>query len=131
MTNKEEPGIDRNLEVDLFKLDLILDRLPYNFKLFLGKSIKKIGVNQQLMTYLNHFLIILPIMYQISVDFYYQLETKSFKQVIKDYLSDLEINWYLIPLMVFELILNEVCHQKLKSIKIGGGFLTHKIKTTE
>ena len=23
MTNKEEPGIDRNLDVDLFKLDLI------------------------------------------------------------------------------------------------------------
>lgn len=115
----------------LFKLDLILDRLPYSFKLFLGKSIKKIGLNQKLIRYLNHFLIILPIMYQISVDFYYQLETKSFKQVIKDYLSDLEINWYLIPLMVFELILNELCHQKLKSIKIGGGFLTHKIKTTE
>ena len=115
----------------LFKLDIILDRLPYSFKLFLGKSIKKIGINQKLMTYLNHFLIILPIIYQISLDFYYQLETKSFKQVIKDYLADLEINWYLIPLMVFELILNEVCHQKLKSIKIGGGFLVHKIKTPE
>ena len=25
MTNKEEPGIDRNLDVDLFKLDLIND----------------------------------------------------------------------------------------------------------